>query len=123
MIRRPPRSTLSPHPATFTTSLSAIGGERRRPNTTIGASAVDNRPECGSTPPSTSSNNKSIQGLSTRHLRWLQPRGSTSVLIAVPNHFQLIPATVCNRHCQSLLCDQLPEEDGTGMVQTGYIGR
>ncbi len=34
-----------------------------------------------------------------------------SILAAVPNHLQLIPATVLNGHHQSFLCHQLFEED------------
>src|SRR5258706_231328 len=62
------------------------------------------------------SNNQPIPRPSPRHVRWLQPRGPASILTAVPNHLQLIPATVLNGCHQSLFRHQLFEEDGIRMV-------
>src|SRR5258707_9066553 len=74
-------------------------------------------------PPPQPSHNQPIPCLSPRHIRWLQPQGPASILTAVPNHLQLIPATVLNGCHQSLFHHQLFEEDGIRMVQARCIGR
>src|SRR5258708_5270521 len=62
------------------------------------------------------SNNQPILHPSPGHIRWLQPQGPASILTAVPNHLQLVPATVLNGCHQSLFHHQLFEEDGVRMV-------
>src|SRR5258707_6117082 len=110
------------HPTAITTSLSTTVNKRYRPSPTIGASATDNQPEHGRTPPQPS-NNQPIPHPSPRHVQWLQPRGPASILTAVPNYLQLVPATVLNGCHQSLFRHQLFEEDGVRMVRARCIGR
>src|SRR5258708_33492084 len=86
----------TPPPTAITTSLSTTVNKRYQPSPTIGASATDNRPEHGRAPPQPP-NNQPIPHPSPRHIQWLQPRGPASILTAVPNHLQLVPATVLNR--------------------------
>src|SRR5260370_18752362 len=112
----------TPHPTAITTSLSTTINKCYRPSPTIGASATDNQPEQGRSPVQPP-NIQPILHPSPRHVQWLQPRGPASILTAVPNHLQLVPATVINGCHQSLFCHQLFEEDGVRMVRARHIGR
>src|SRR5258708_37585142 len=93
-----------PHPATLTTSLSTIANKCHQPSPATSPSTAINWPEHGCTsPPTTPSNNHPIPGPSTRHLQCLQPQGTASLLAAVPDHFQLLPTSILNRHHQSVM--------------------
>src|SRR5260221_4477 len=116
---RPTGNTILPRPSPIQTGA----GEMAEPSTLAQTAINVANTDVVRTLPPQPSNSQPIPHPSPGHVRWLQPRGPVSILTAVPNHLQLIPATVLNGCHQSLFRHQLFEEDGIRMVQARHIGR